>query len=297
MPAAIDLWWGALCVLAATNLLLWGLVARRTWLERDSVDAHDRALRRALLLLAAGYAAGCAWRSVLPVYDVPRQVMVDSFASSVLVGRSVATAAELCFATQWALLLRAASRVTGQRSVALASRVLLPLIVLAETFSWYSVLSTSNVGHAVEESLWCAGALLVGAALWRVRPQVSVAARRWATCAAAAGGLYAAYLAGVDVPMYWERWVQQSLAGQVPLGLGEGLVDAATRRTVSRGWADWRSEVDWMTAYFSIGVWCSLALVRWPAWRGSAPQATSTAPIAVRGWSASAQTNWSAKAR
>ena len=64
------------------------------------------ASRRLQLLLSAGYVFGCAFRSALPVYDVPRIALFDVWLSSVIVGRSVATFAELCFVAQWALLLR-----------------------------------------------------------------------------------------------------------------------------------------------------------------------------------------------
>jgi hypothetical protein len=59
--------------------------------------------------LSALYVLGCAYRSVLPVYDIPRFVLVDSHLSSVFIGRSIATIAELCFAGQWALTLHRAA--------------------------------------------------------------------------------------------------------------------------------------------------------------------------------------------
>jgi hypothetical protein len=296
MDAALDLWWGALRAVACLNVVLWLAVARRSWRQRGSVDASESTLRGALLWLAAGYVAGCAWRSWLPVFDVPRQVIVDSFLSSALVGRSVATVAELCFAAQWALLLHAAAGVTRQAGVTWAARALVPLIAVAETFSWHAVLSTSNFGHAIEESLWCAAAVVVGAALFAVRSRVDGAARRWASGGAAIAAVYAAYLAGIDVPMYWQRWIEQSATGHVPLGLAEGLADMATRWTVSHRWADWRSEVGWMSAYFSIGVWCSLALVCWPRWRAPDGQRTA-APGVAKTRPASARATWPARAR
>jgi hypothetical protein len=39
-----------------------------------------------------------------------------------------------------------------------------------------------------------------------------------------------------------------------------GAADAASRWTVSHDWAHWRSEVVWMTLYFSVAVWISIAL-------------------------------------
>jgi hypothetical protein len=38
----------------------------------------------------------------------------------------------------------------------------------------------------------------------------------------------------------------------------------STRWVVSRRWSDWQSEVTWMTLYFSVAVWLSLALIHAP---------------------------------
>ena len=48
---------------------------------------------------------GCAFRSIFPRADVQRICLFDTWLSSVLIGRSVATIAELCFAIQWAIVL------------------------------------------------------------------------------------------------------------------------------------------------------------------------------------------------
>jgi hypothetical protein len=204
---------------------------------------------------------GCGWRCWLPVYDVQRLVMVDSFWSSVIVGRTVATIAELCFAAQWALLLREVSRVTASRSGLFMSRVVLPLIATAELFSWYSVLTTSNIGHVVEESLWGLCAALLVASLLQLWPRVDPARRPLLALWCFAGMAYVVYMFGVDVPMYWSRWVSDEALGRGYLSVAQGITDASTRWVVSHQWEHWRSEVVWMTAYFSVAVWLSITLV------------------------------------
>ena len=263
-------WWTLLRGIAVLNALVWAGLAWWLWQARDRWPPDAWLHRRWQLLLSAGYVAGCAWRSFLPVFDVPRIVMVDSVWSSVIVGRSVATFAELCFATQWALLLRSASRATGSHLGLQVSRLVLPLIAVAEMFSWYSVLTTSNLGHVVEESLWgvCA-ALFVVSLIW-VWPRVPRPTRPLMALWGVAGLAYAAYLFGVDVPMYWARWVADEAAGRAYQSLPAGLADTAQRWTVSSHWAHWQSEVVWMTAYFSVGVWMSLALVLAPRWSAHA---------------------------
>lgn len=261
-------WWALLRGVAAFNVLAWLVAASWIWRMRTSVPADVQRHRRWQLALSAGYVFGCAWRCLLPVYDVPRLVLVDSFWSSVIVGRSVATVAELCFAAQWALLLRAASHGAGSAAGLAVSRTVLPLIAVAELFSWYSVLTTSNAGHVVEETLWGLGAALLAASLALVWPQVDRAHRPLLALWASAALLYAVYMFGVDVPMYWTRWLADADSGRATLGVVEGFVDASTRWVVSHHWEDWRGEVVWMTAYFSLGVWTSIALVSTPALRG-----------------------------
>ena len=95
------------------NVALWSLSAVAVYARRASLRSDADAACYLQLLLCAAYVAGCAFRSFLPVIDIPRLVLVDSRLSSVLVGRSVATVAELCFAAQWALMLHS-MRVIGR---------------------------------------------------------------------------------------------------------------------------------------------------------------------------------------
>lgn len=251
-------WWHLLCALAGLNLVAW--TASTAWLHRHRPDGTTWPHQRLQLLLSALYVLGCGYRSFLPVFDVPRVVMVDSWASSVLVGRTVATVAELSFAAQWALLLRGAALATGHRASQWVAAAVVPLIVLAEAHSWYAVLTTRNIGHVVEESLWGTVALLSVFAMLLMWPQASARARRWLVAAMLAGTLYAAYMFTVDVPMYWARWLADEAAGRSYPSVAAGIADAASRWHVSHDWAYWHSEVVWMTLYFSVAVWISIGL-------------------------------------
>jgi hypothetical protein len=260
-------WWTALRVVSAVNVLAWAAAAWWTLRQRDTLTPHALASRRLQLLLCAGYVFGCAWRSLLPVYDVQRIVMVDSWWSSVIVGRTVATVAELCFAAQWALLLREAATATGSRFAHAVSRAVVPMIVVAETCSWHAVLTTANLGHVFEETLWGLCAALLAISLLAMWPRVERSRRPLLAFLCAAATVYVAYMAAVDVPMYWARWVADEAAGRVYFGVLQGAVDASTRWTVTQSWEVWRGEVTWMTLYFSVAVWVSIALVHLPRMR------------------------------
>jgi hypothetical protein len=65
-----------------------------------------------------------------------------------------------------------------------------------------------------------------------------------------------------DVPTYASRWAADQAAGKHYLTIGQGLEDVAHRRVVSYRWDDWKTEVVWMSLYFSAAVWISISLVQ-----------------------------------
>jgi hypothetical protein len=270
MSAEIFWWWFFLCAVAGFNILAWTLSAAALERRQATLSAEDYDQRRVQLLLSAGYVLGCAFRSALPVYDIQRFCLFDTWLSSVIVGRSVATFAELCFAMQWALLLRGISRATGSGVGRVTSVVMVPLIAIAEICSWYSVLTTSNIGHVLEESIWALSAgLMVLSLLW-IWPRCSASLRPLLAAWCAAGIAYVAFMFLVDVPMYWARWLADEASGRHYLSITQGLLDVSGRWVVSHRWQDWHNEVAWMSLYFSVAVWLSIALVHAPGLERSA---------------------------
>ncbi len=239
--------------MATINVLAWSL-------SRFALDRR----RTSQFLLSGIYVFGCAYRSIFLVYDVPRICVYDTVLSSALIGRTVATIAELCFVGQWALLLGESSRATGSVVGRVVSLALVPLIVVAETCSWYSVLTTSNLGHTAEESIWGICAALLVASVAVILPRSSPARRPVLAAWCFAGLAYVVFMFTVDVPLYWSRWVADEASGRRYMTVAQGLVDTATRRVVSYRWDDWKQEVVWMSLYFSVAVWISISLIHAP---------------------------------
>jgi hypothetical protein len=264
MSVSVTSWWVILCAVAVLNVLAWCVSARMSFQRRSLASADVYALRRLQVVLSAVYVFGCAYRTAFPVYDIPRICLFDSWLSSVIVGRSVATVAELCFVVQWAVVLREASRATGSllgRAVAL---IVVPLIAIAEICSWYSVLTTSNLGHVAEESLWGICAAMMVASMVVVSAACTGRLRRMLQVACVVGTAYVTYMFLVDVPMYWSRWIADEASGRQYLSILQGLRDASDRWIVSYHWQDWKNEVVWKTLYFSVAVWFSISLIHAP---------------------------------
>ena len=254
-PVAI--WWSFLVAVSGVNVAFWLLL----YGYFRAANRQSGILRVELMIvLCAAYVFGCAFRSILPRADVQRICLFDMWLSSVFVGRSVATVAEICFVAQWAIILRLFAKFTRSDSVHNISNAVVPLIVLAECFSWYAVITTDYLGNIIENSIWAVTFLLIAGALFRLINEFHSAARVAIAVAFSGVIAYVSFLALIDVPMYFDRWQADQESGKKILSLLTGLYDVSTRRVVTHDIAQWRDEIAWMSLYFSAAVWSSLAL-------------------------------------
>jgi hypothetical protein len=213
-------------VLAAFNVGLWIWIASSAPLRTRHVQVQ--------LVLSAIYVGVCGFRALFPRVDLERVCLWDCWLSGILVGRTAATIAEVCFALQCGLFVQQVAHTTGLPLLAAGARAFVPLVVLAELACWYAVLSLNNVGHAIEESLWALLMVVLSAA--------------FATAAAAGSGPlrvllvtgFLVYAAGAvltmafDVRMYVRRW-RLSPAG-LRLDVATGLRDSRRRRHPTASW-------------------------------------------------------------
>jgi hypothetical protein len=256
-PVAV--WWIFLISVSSANIALWLRLHRCH--RKAMADRRARSFGIELLvLLCAAYVFGCAFRSVLPRADIQRICLFDTWLSSVTVGRSVATVAELCFAVQWAIVLHHLATSTKSITARNISYCVVPLILLAEFFSWYAVISTDYLGNAVENSLWAITFALIGGALFQLLRKYRGVVKLAIGAAILGISSYVAFLITVDVPMYLRRWEADLTTGKKLLGPIAGLHDLNTRWLVTHDIVAWREEMAWMSLYFSVAVWSSLAL-------------------------------------
>jgi len=255
---------------SGANIAVWFLLYRHLQEPRIGSLGGTSGLDL-MLFLSAAYVFGCAFRSFLPRADVQRICLFDTWLSSVIVGRSVATVAEICFVMQWAIILHQLGTMTGAQTALTVAWVIVPLILIAECFSWYAVLTRNYLGNAIENSIWGVAFFIVAIGLCRLVPEFHgpVVVVLVVTIIGIAG--YLAFLATVDVPMYVARW-RTGIADDIgPLSPLEGLRDASVRWVVTHDIAEWKDEITWMSLYFSAAVWASLALCVFYSFAGHLP--------------------------
>src|ERR671936_53069 len=116
-------WWSLLTLVSAINIAAW--FSLHHYLQKPwTGDLGSTSGTELMLLLCA---------------DVQRICLFDTWLSSVMIGRSVATVAEVCFAAQWAIVLHQLGMMTGAQTAVNIALVIVPVIIIAECFSWYAV--------------------------------------------------------------------------------------------------------------------------------------------------------------
>jgi hypothetical protein len=251
MDRRLVLWLASLAGLAVVNVVLW------LWMASTAAPRTHYA--ESQLVLSAIYVGVCGFRSLFPRVDLERVCLWDTWLSAIVLGRAAATIAELCFALQCGLFVHRLSDLTGVAFLSVMAQAFVPLAVVAQIACWYAVLSLDHLGHALEETLW-AVIMVILATASGAAGLASEGARAWLLLAGAVvytagAGLTVAF----DVTMYVGRWRAWATVERLPLVTG--LRDCGVRRKPTRAWEVWREEVAWMTLYFSIGVWTSLAMV------------------------------------
>jgi hypothetical protein len=247
----VAIWLGSLTALAALNIAVWVSIARFPSLRTPYAETQ--------LLLSGIYVGVCGFRSVFPRVDLERICLWDTWLSGILLGRTVATIAEVCFAVQCALFVRRLSQIVGIPALNAASDLFLPVVIVAEFACWYAVLSLNHIGHAIEESLWALMMLALSAATGTAALAARGPLREMLILCFLTYGVGAALTTVFDVRMYLRRWRKNAAERQ--LTLATGLHDSLRRWHPTSAWHVWREEVPWMTLYFSFGVWTSLAMV------------------------------------
>jgi hypothetical protein len=240
-------WWLLMSSIGVINILLWLLLVKKQSLN-------------SWLFSSGLYVLGCASRSFTPRSDIDRVVMFDHFFSSIFVGRTIATLAELGFIAQWAIVLNLIAHAVGDKKILFISKIIFPMIFIAEIFSWYASLTTNTIGSIFEESLWGLAFLLISFAIVVLNKHLIPKLRIWSYAFTAGLMIYVIYMFTIDVPFYFSKWQDGILNNKTYDSLESGIFNMMNFWKVSRLTKDWQYEFLWQGQYFSFGVWSSLLL-------------------------------------
>lgn len=262
-PVAV--WWMFLTAASVVNICIW------FWLRYYRFEGTNilsifrfKSEPSSIIWLSALYVFVCAFRSVMPRADVQRICLFDTWLSSVFVGRTVATVAELAFIVQWSIILMIVGAAIKDKWIQKTANIILITIFIAEICSWYAVVTTNYIGNFIEESLWGLTYVGIMVAVFKVWLKLKGPMRLAAGFSLVGCILYVSFMFLVDVPMYWTRLQVDIVSGKEYLGFTAGMADLLTRWHVTHDIQEWKTEIPWKTLYFTFAVLVSLALCLLP---------------------------------
>jgi len=247
------LWWQFLCLMAVINIGIW------SWAIISRSELHH--FSYAQPILSGIYVFVCAFRSFLPRIDLERYCLFDHPLSSVMLGRSLATMAEVSFSVQCALLIYELGQTLGSPAIQITAYAIVPIIVLAQISCWYATLTLNHFWHSIEEAAWVV-MILLAAACFCVGFFLLSGILKIIMVVGILSCMGSAYIMlFIDIPMYLARKSESDQQQEHFLSVSAGMRDAFHRRVKTNDWRIWKKEVVWLSAYFTFGVWLSISMV------------------------------------
>lgn len=207
------------------------------------------------------FISACAIRSIFPRIDGKRICFFDSWLSYPLVGRICATFGEIAFVYQLILITKLIANKLSCHKIYPLMNMIMILIVVAQIFCWYGVLYQQNMMHVIEESIWTCSMLTIGFSyLYLSKLIKNDKIYYYFVCAYWISYIYTLFMVFVDIPMYYDRYLEQPETNNV-LTLYDSLKDMASCNKISRSYNIWKDEIPWMTGYFMGATYLSIKLI------------------------------------
>ena len=241
-------WWYFLCSGVILNIAL--------LLSRETRTKHERRQKIFSFLFILSNTV----RSIFPRIDVERICYYDSFVSTTIVGRSFATIGEISLSLQIACSLFLMTQQLGVPSS--FPYILPPAITFAQMLCWCGVLSTNQIFHVFEESIWAVSFTMIIPLLIKLqrKAQDSDKKKKLLGCVIMAS-VYVIYMFAVDIPMYYRRYEENNDTGVQYLSLRDGLYDAMKCKLVTTKYEVWKEDAVWMIGYFVFGSFISVGMI------------------------------------
>ena len=279
-------WWTVIVLVNVLNIIVCGVVYKRSL---DPEDVKDAVYRRRMRAMGVIFTLVAAYRAVFVSRYITQLAWFDSIANSSLLIRLFAVFAELSFSGLIAFALLQVNRDlpagNGENGKGLNSfmtskspYILLIAIFLAQFFATGGVITKSKTLFAIEETLWTIGflavlplAILQVRRVFAIRDEAAVEQvqmlRKSTIIVAAWCVIYCCYGLFYHLPLEsWAGAIDQIKTGLPVIKFGASAVtDAFLIVNESKEYSDWGfGFLLWHSAYFSICVWISIFLMQAP---------------------------------
>lgn len=223
-----------------------------------------------LTILVMIYVYVCAIRAIWPRIE-DGLCFHDNIISKPIIGRTLATIAELSFAMFLVMLthifLLDSQNITKNTSIKhliTLNNVIFVLIIFAQIFCWFGVITNRPEFNIIEESLWgilsFEKILIYSILLYIIykynNPKIKFL-KNLLPCLIIIFFLYFLYMIFLDIPMYYKKSIQNNKHYNII----DGLKELCFCKNITKSFEDWKQEIIWLTGYFTFAVWFCISLL------------------------------------
>ena len=222
-----------------------------------------------LAILVFIYTYICAIRAIWPRVEGPNICLSNEFISLPIIGRTLATFAEVCFAVLFVMVTNKLILNSSKNNFLKNYNFLLYswngslvyLIVLAQIFCWIGIITTNPKYNVYEESIWTFFGIskiiiyfLIYYHLGYKQKNLKYTIPIILICLL----VFIFFMIKVDVPMYMKRANEHK--ENKNLSFLQGIINICKCSKITCFYNDWKEDIPWLSAYFTFAVWFAFGL-------------------------------------
>jgi len=205
----------------------------------------------------------CVWRSIFPALYLQRFVFYDIVLNSILVNRTFAFIGEMCWISQIVIVMISISYTLNNRS--LIHRII-KYIGYLSIYTYFIAELMSYYNTATKNQLWCVFEIAMDSiSLIILFPSIIYLVFKCKDKYYESNGkkflifmslfsiIYPLYNFSIMIPMYLERYKQDTQNNTTYLNFWDGIKDAGITRIKTHDFDDWKDDCIWMFLYFYFG--------------------------------------------
>ena len=272
-------WWAFLVIISIFNIafiIIYMLSHKLTDMQKP-------------LLFALIFSIVCGIRAIWPTKYVEKTCFLKTKIYTPFIIRILATVAEiayiLLFVVVFLHIIKTIHKFTTHKLDHLKPYIyaVIPLILLAEVFSWLGSVTEYQFWNISEEVMWFISSIILIALSIYILSKIKTSSEPKVksiyyllSVTVPVATLFATFLALVDIPMYIRRFNKNNITeikdiksffrdfeNKHKINFDKRLDEMKKCQQVDNSLDTWKEEIPWLTGYFTIGVWSSFALAIW----------------------------------
>ena len=254
-------WWLFLSIISIINI---------SFITNYLVTNKLNSYQKNITILALIYTFICGLRSFYPKNDLMQNCLFNSFLSTPIFGRTIATIAEMTLIYFFVLIFRQILNDFNFEKLVFFNNnlnYLIFIIAIAQIFCWIGCITKNSLYNSIEESLWLVTFCILLFCAICIKNDLpnngkGEMTKRMLSILIPSFIIYILFLFFIDIPMYYKNWKvsKDKISSD---NFYNNMINFSKCNTINWSYDLWKEEIPWQTGYFTLAVWSTIYLTIW----------------------------------